>query len=58
MVYVGVDRPSLQNSSVVPDPAASRPERARWHFAPLGDAGMAPTYQLATAAPIRMFGVT
>ena len=35
MVYVGVDRPSLQNSSVVPGPAASRPARAGWHFAPL-----------------------
>ena len=37
MVYVGVDRPSLQNSSVVPGPAASRPlpAGARRHFAPL-----------------------
>jgi len=25
MVYTGIDRPSLQNSSAVPGPAASRP---------------------------------
>jgi hypothetical protein len=39
MVYVGVDRPSLQNSSVVPGPQAWSPGRAM--FLPVGMAGLA-----------------